>query len=624
MEFPPQFPTYQPKETKIPPKGKDTQPQKEAISNLRQSSLKSPAQEKQTSFTAKRKTHEIKSEAEQSQFPNISMPPEGPCLHIDDLSCIISDKKTEQYIYMCKAPPIKNLVIGGGGAKGVAIPGVIKALEVSEITLENGAKISYRDQLSHIGGSSVGALTACMIAAGTTADEMVVSAKEKNVMDLLGPSPIKVFQKAEGLMEHIRDCSGESIEKNLALMFKPDKLTDLTKEDLFRFVSNNAGTKDYSLKRKKEIASKLFDVIKIVTSKDKSQGFITFSMLEALHEINPEKFKNLVVTATCIEIEENRDAVLKEITQKMQWVVAPKELTTITSKEIEECFLNILGPKGYAKREKDKIIHDLKGLIELLKDKNSNIFPTHSMIKSLKKLDPKKFEKITLTPTFYFNAKNTPDLDIIIACRASAALPVVLNPVLIKTQFLPSEWIPTNITKGYLTFVDGGYYDNIPTDAFENHEETLPIVYETRETEQSFYHSVKPAYKPYKTDDMIDKFICDTVAKIISGITSEKKHTLTEIEGIEKIRTDFTLRNIPLNLDLKTTDFEKAQKDQSKYMQSALKDSIIYLQQHQDEGVYYSSRDLNELLMDFVPTGKREKIDEETLQKFKSLAAKKK
>nr|WP_235864699.1 patatin-like phospholipase family protein [Pseudomonas costantinii] len=58
-------------------------------------------------------------------------------------------------------PPVTQLVLSGGGAKGVAYPGAIKALE------ENGALTGVRA----ISGSSAGAISAALLASGMTADE---------------------------------------------------------------------------------------------------------------------------------------------------------------------------------------------------------------------------------------------------------------------------------------------------------------------------------------------------------------------------------------------------------------------------------------------------------------------
>ncbi len=54
-----------------------------------------------------------------------------------------------------------------------------------------------------------------------------------------------------------------------------------------------------------------------------------------------------------------------------------------------------------------------------------------------------------------FNAELTPDVEIALACRASASIPIILKPVEID---MGGEKIK---------FVDGGFFDNVPTDYFD-------------------------------------------------------------------------------------------------------------------------------------------------------------
>ena len=54
-----------------------------------------------------------------------------------------------------------------------------------------------------------------------------------------------------------------------------------------------------------------------------------------------------------------------------------------------------------------------------------------------------------------FNAERTPDVEIALACRASASIPVILEPVEIEIGSKKQK------------FVDAGFYDNFPTDYFD-------------------------------------------------------------------------------------------------------------------------------------------------------------
>ncbi len=80
---------------------------------------------------------------------------------------------------------------------------------------------------------------------------------------------------------------------------------------------------------------------------------------------------------------------------------------------------------------------------------------------------PKTFKSLTINATRHpsgekqiFDAINTPDVEIALAARASGSLPLVLEPV------------PIKIGDKELLFVDGGLYDNLPTEYFDFDPET--------------------------------------------------------------------------------------------------------------------------------------------------------
>ena len=105
-----------------------------------------------------------------------------PEIEINSSSSIIYHLTSGKYLYISPAPPIKNLVISGGGAKGVILLGVLKAFDEHIVGC-----ISFRDRLENIAGSSVGAITACLIAAGMSAKRIIHEATSKvNFQALLG------------------------------------------------------------------------------------------------------------------------------------------------------------------------------------------------------------------------------------------------------------------------------------------------------------------------------------------------------------------------------------------------------------------------------------------------------
>ena len=76
-------------------------------------------------------------------------------------------------------------------------------------------------------------------------------------------------------------------------------------------------------------------------------------------------------------------------------------------------------------------------------------------------IDPIKFKDLVVTATnrgtgelTIFDARKTPDVEIALACRASASIPIVFEPVKING----------------VEYVDGGYRDNLPQKYFEGQE----------------------------------------------------------------------------------------------------------------------------------------------------------
>lgn len=64
-------------------------------------------------------------------------------------------------VFIAPPPPVREITFSGGGAKGAALPGAVKALQDSGV-LKDAKKIA---------GASVGSMTAALVAAGATSDE---------------------------------------------------------------------------------------------------------------------------------------------------------------------------------------------------------------------------------------------------------------------------------------------------------------------------------------------------------------------------------------------------------------------------------------------------------------------
>lgn len=103
---------------------------------------------------------------------------------------------------------------------------------------------------------------------------------------------------------------------------------------------------------------------------------------------------------------------------------------------------------------------DFKELLNKFQDKQPRF--TFADLATLHHLFPAKFKQLVIPAVKFpngdiqiFNKDLTPNIEIALACRASASIPVILEPVEIEINGKKEK------------FVDGGFYDNLPMDYFD-------------------------------------------------------------------------------------------------------------------------------------------------------------
>ena len=446
-------------------------------------------------------------------------PIDHPQVQLSPSSSIIFNVTTEQFIYIAPAPPIKNVVISGGGAKGVGLPGVFKAFEEHTI-----GELSFRDQLEHFIGSSIGAVSALLGASGSSSDELISAMSKENFKALLGKGRGPFFKDGKPLLDFIRRNIQQSISKRLTEMGHVEKLEDIDVKQMVIDQLKMRG-KELAPRKRDKFVKEIESIIPILKNQDLDKVCITFAMLHALRRLNPRVFKDLTVTATC--------------------------------------------------RENGK--------------------------------------------TYYFDHLKTPTFDAAVACRASASLPLFLNPVTVE----PAQLLPGYVHEKPMTFVDGGYLDNIPVDSAIHKQgkknrrnqgeqgqnlQTLVIVFDEarrKEREPSRFHEVAvPQPLWYHPSHLLQILIRDIFAKYAAGINTDARNTVKKHEGLEKIRTAYTQRSIPLLIDIKTTDFDAAQKNAAKYIDLGYTQGLEYLMNHAHELIYRTFDTLDDLLK-YMPKNER-------------------
>jgi exoenzyme U len=181
-------------------------------------------------------------------------------------------------------PPVTQLVLSGGGAKGVAYPGAVRALE------DNHALAGVRT----VSGSSAGGVSAAVLASGMTADEF---ANLSNSLDLpaLMNSNNPVMRKLQELSSTAGAWFGKFSEKiQTALTVLPRLGTEA--EQLEELVRSQSRATVLARIAEAPLKAQLPEV-KAIADKLNAGGLVTFMDLQVLSRHIPT-IKELNITGT--------------------------------------------------------------------------------------------------------------------------------------------------------------------------------------------------------------------------------------------------------------------------------------------------------------------------------------
>src|SRR5579885_2917171 len=441
----------------------------------------------------------------------------------------------KKYVYISSAPPIENVVFSGGGAKGAVYPGVIKALE--------GQKIK------HVAGSSIGAITAALYAAGITGDTFKKITKEQNFAELLGSGHLQ--KTGEPILAFLR--------KHIAISL----LTTLQRGD------------------RQEMTA----VYQHLSDNDKS----------IIHHLlgDPDKTKGL-------------DALLDELPNTLKLLAENQiEISDISFKALNTLrqFNQVTGIDGAFKSLSVTSVNRETGELYIL------------------------------------NNENTENLEIALACRASASLPVLLAPVAIKKEVLGIY-----AERGDGVFVDGGLLDNIPVSTVDSRQEkelgmnlgeqgqnlqTLAFIFDettktpyaelpqpsasqearaqvSRETTPPAPETYQSPYLGYTAFDdhdfyapnLFERIYRNLLPRVLAKVKTPVKNTEAKARGLKQIATDFGQRNVPLFVGgISSQSFGKAQEMADELMAKSEAQTREYLEIHKEEAISLSSDNPVSLLL---------------------------
>jgi predicted acylesterase/phospholipase RssA len=139
---------------------------------------------------------------------------------------------------------------------------------------------------------------------------------------------------------------------------------------------------------------------------------------------------------------------------------------------------------------------------------------TFADLNTLHQICPAKFKNLSVVTIKYpdgkqqvFNHELTPEVSLALACRASASIPVVLEPVKI------------DINGNNAFFMDGGYFDNVPTEIFDK---SLEGAFNTNNKRNQ---TITFAFERSYTISYKEWLVRDVITKILSGLKATYRNT---------------------------------------------------------------------------------------------------
>ncbi|XVN41737.1 MAG: patatin-like phospholipase family protein [Rickettsia endosymbiont of Argas persicus] len=242
-----------------------------------------------------------------------------------------------------------------------------------------------------------------------------------------------------------------------------------------------------------------------------------------------------------------------------------KPLYDLLDKTIKENIGNFLQRPDIINIKDDEILDELK---ERYKNNGKIYFKDLSL---LRKYDPINYKDLVVTAVqqdtgklTIFNSFDTPNVETALACRASASIPLVFEPVEIDGE----------------KYVDGGYLDNIPTKYFKDNEPEFEVKDVTDDMEEinlakkqgrtlamAFGGGMEAeaniaiySGKKIENPSEIIKFLMDVLFKALAKVGGKFKYTETLKETSEQLREN-ALNTVVLDTaGIDTLDFKDAQK----------------------------------------------------------------
>lgn len=411
---------------------------------------------------------------------------------------------------------IEFVVFSGGGAMGAIFPGVVEVLEREKIL----------EDIKAVAGSSAGAITAACVATGITSEAFTKISTTTNMKGLLGKGFL-INKDGKPLYELIHKVVFQNISG--FIRENDNNIENLCSARIVQLTSENEefyAREQILLARQADISTRKTEILRhqadhVVDDDDKK---LTNKELEDL------KIEEIDIVED-IAIMRGRNVEIKEWTNKLQDILlnnseAFKDLKTRCAQ----------GGKIYFK--------DLS---------------------LMRAIDPTRFKDLIVTAVrrdnaelTIFSPETTPNVEIALACRASASIPLIFEPVEIEVE--------VDGKKQKKQFVDGGYRDNIPTTHFkeitsnkEKKGRTLALAFGSTSPDDQLHKALYSSKSKITSMSSLLKFVVDVIYKFAAKVGGVFKYSESEEVLMQKLRAD-ALNVIPLDTkNVSTLSFDAAQ-----------------------------------------------------------------
>ncbi len=196
-------------------------------------------------------------------------------------------KGSDGYNLIRTAPKLENIVLKGGGAKGIGYPGALAEMH----------KAGLLSNLKQVAGTSAGALTAVSLAAGQSPEKFEALSKKSAFGLMYGGMGLGAIYPEIGFKNGVSKMDAKPMLQLLDSVLCDEvksHFEDMKPGDISRMVDKYV--QDNPTKNKAEVLERLSTLMNPDYKSDRTGKMVTFNDMKMLHAMAPEKFKEITLT----------------------------------------------------------------------------------------------------------------------------------------------------------------------------------------------------------------------------------------------------------------------------------------------------------------------------------------